>query len=149
MLSLVCRLHNPTECPYNGSRRDDCQCRKDYTAAGFSSFQKIRIDLGTMQIISKLGVSCGSAHLSSPRAAWRLGQVPRMPGGTRSPVLTLRVGLLPSVPAGWAPLGRCLHIGALRPGMTNGWRRWRHIEGAPCSGGVRAAPPKVTSELRP
>ncbi|XP_008144491.2 A disintegrin and metalloproteinase with thrombospondin motifs 9 isoform X1 [Eptesicus fuscus] len=46
------RLHNPTECPYNGSRRDDCQCRKDYTAAGFSSFQKIRIDLGTMQIIT-------------------------------------------------------------------------------------------------
>uniref|UniRef100_A0A452S7J2 ADAM metallopeptidase with thrombospondin type 1 motif 9 n=1 Tax=Ursus americanus TaxID=9643 RepID=A0A452S7J2_URSAM len=46
------RLHNPTECPYNGSRRDDCQCRKDYTAAGFSSFQKIRIDLTTMQIIT-------------------------------------------------------------------------------------------------
>ncbi|XP_060058948.1 A disintegrin and metalloproteinase with thrombospondin motifs 9 isoform X3 [Erinaceus europaeus] len=46
------RLHNPTECPYNGSRRDDCQCRKDYTAAGFSSFQKIRIDLATMQIIT-------------------------------------------------------------------------------------------------
>ncbi|XP_012865822.1 PREDICTED: A disintegrin and metalloproteinase with thrombospondin motifs 9 [Dipodomys ordii] len=46
------RLHNPTECPYNGSRRDDCQCRKDYTAAGFSSFQKIRIDLSSMQIIT-------------------------------------------------------------------------------------------------
>ncbi|KAM7063005.1 A disintegrin and metalloproteinase with thrombospondin motifs 9 isoform 2-T2 [Molossus nigricans] len=46
------RLHNPTECPYNGSRRDDCQCRKDYTAAGFSSFQKVRIDLSSMQIIT-------------------------------------------------------------------------------------------------
>ncbi|KAM9593052.1 A disintegrin and metalloproteinase with thrombospondin motifs 9 isoform 1-T1 [Trichechus inunguis] len=46
------RLHNPTECPYNGSRRDDCQCRKDYTAAGFSTFRKIRIDLTTMQIIT-------------------------------------------------------------------------------------------------
>uniref|UniRef100_A0A8C5K7Q4 ADAM metallopeptidase with thrombospondin type 1 motif 9 n=1 Tax=Jaculus jaculus TaxID=51337 RepID=A0A8C5K7Q4_JACJA len=46
------RLHNPTECPYNGSRRDDCQCRKDYTAAGFSSFQKIRVDLTSMQIIT-------------------------------------------------------------------------------------------------
>ncbi|EGV97729.1 A disintegrin and metalloproteinase with thrombospondin motifs 9 [Cricetulus griseus] len=46
------RLHNPTECPYNGSRRDDCHCRKDYTAAGFSSFQKIRIDLTSMQIIT-------------------------------------------------------------------------------------------------
>ncbi|XP_045145747.1 A disintegrin and metalloproteinase with thrombospondin motifs 9 isoform X1 [Echinops telfairi] len=46
------RLHDPTECPYNGSRRDDCPCRKDYTAAGFSTFQKIRIDLTTMQIIT-------------------------------------------------------------------------------------------------
>ena len=46
------RLHNPTECPYNGSRRDDCHCRKDYTAAGFSSFQKIRLDLTSMQIIT-------------------------------------------------------------------------------------------------
>nr|XP_033782394.1 A disintegrin and metalloproteinase with thrombospondin motifs 9 isoform X3 [Geotrypetes seraphini] len=37
------RLHNPTECPYNGSRREDCQCRKDYTAAGFSTFSKRQI----------------------------------------------------------------------------------------------------------
>lgn len=47
------RLHNPTECPYNGSRREDCQCRKDYTAAGFSTFSKVRLDLNTMQIISE------------------------------------------------------------------------------------------------
>uniref|UniRef100_A0A8C0IDD0 ADAM metallopeptidase with thrombospondin type 1 motif 9 n=1 Tax=Bubo bubo TaxID=30461 RepID=A0A8C0IDD0_BUBBB len=46
------RLHNPTECPYNGSRREDCQCRKDYTAAGFSTFSKVRLDLNTMQIIT-------------------------------------------------------------------------------------------------
>uniref|UniRef100_A0A8D2Q561 ADAM metallopeptidase with thrombospondin type 1 motif 9 n=1 Tax=Varanus komodoensis TaxID=61221 RepID=A0A8D2Q561_VARKO len=46
------RLHNPTECPYNGSRKEDCQCRKDYTAAGFSSFNKVRLDLNTMQIIT-------------------------------------------------------------------------------------------------
>ncbi|XP_038627931.1 A disintegrin and metalloproteinase with thrombospondin motifs 9 [Tachyglossus aculeatus] len=46
------RLHNPTECPYNGSRREDCQCRKDYTAAGFSTFRKVRLDLDTMQIIT-------------------------------------------------------------------------------------------------
>ncbi|KAB0390408.1 hypothetical protein E2I00_014850 [Balaenoptera physalus] len=57
------RLHNPTECPYNGSRRDDCQCRKDYTAAGFSSFQKIRIDLTTMQIISRLNLICTKIFL--------------------------------------------------------------------------------------
>uniref|UniRef100_A0A7M4FG01 ADAM metallopeptidase with thrombospondin type 1 motif 9 n=1 Tax=Crocodylus porosus TaxID=8502 RepID=A0A7M4FG01_CROPO len=46
------RLHNPTECPYNGSRREDCHCRKDYTAAGFSTFSKVRLDLNTMQIIT-------------------------------------------------------------------------------------------------
>ncbi|XP_053576979.1 A disintegrin and metalloproteinase with thrombospondin motifs 9 [Bombina bombina] len=46
------RLHNPTECPYNGSRREDCQCRKDYTAAGFSAFSKVRLDLDTWQIIT-------------------------------------------------------------------------------------------------
>ncbi|XP_039206103.1 A disintegrin and metalloproteinase with thrombospondin motifs 9 isoform X2 [Crotalus tigris] len=46
------RLHNPTECPYNGSRRENCQCRKDYTAAGFSAFSKVRLDLNTMQIIT-------------------------------------------------------------------------------------------------
>ncbi|XP_043835694.1 A disintegrin and metalloproteinase with thrombospondin motifs 9 isoform X2 [Dromiciops gliroides] len=46
------RLHNPTECPYNGSRREDCHCRKDYTAAGYSSFRKVRLDLTTMQIIT-------------------------------------------------------------------------------------------------
>ncbi|XP_075430373.1 A disintegrin and metalloproteinase with thrombospondin motifs 9 isoform X1 [Ascaphus truei] len=46
------RLHNPTECPYNGSRREDCQCRRDYTAAGFSTFSKVRLDLATLQIIT-------------------------------------------------------------------------------------------------
>ncbi|KAM6470860.1 A disintegrin and metalloproteinase with thrombospondin motifs 9 isoform 3-T3 [Liasis olivaceus] len=46
------RLHNPTECPSNGSRRENCQCRKDYTAAGFSAFSKVRLDLNAMQIIT-------------------------------------------------------------------------------------------------
>ncbi|KAJ1110188.1 hypothetical protein NDU88_007543 [Pleurodeles waltl] len=46
------RLNNPTECPYNGSRREDCLCRKDYTAAGFSIFSKVRLDLTNMQIIT-------------------------------------------------------------------------------------------------
>ncbi|XP_041417723.1 A disintegrin and metalloproteinase with thrombospondin motifs 9 isoform X2 [Xenopus laevis] len=46
------RLQNPTECPYNGTRREDCQCKKDYTAAGFSTFSKVRLDLVTMQIIT-------------------------------------------------------------------------------------------------
>ncbi|KAM4722780.1 A disintegrin and metalloproteinase with thrombospondin motifs 9 [Rhinophrynus dorsalis] len=46
------RLQNPTECPYNGSRREDCQCRRDYTAAGLSTFSKVRLDLTTLQIIT-------------------------------------------------------------------------------------------------
>uniref|UniRef100_A0A4W3HDC4 ADAM metallopeptidase with thrombospondin type 1 motif 9 n=1 Tax=Callorhinchus milii TaxID=7868 RepID=A0A4W3HDC4_CALMI len=46
------RLNNPAECPYNGSRRHDCQCRRDYLAAGFSSFSKVRLDISTMQIIT-------------------------------------------------------------------------------------------------
>ncbi|XP_041047780.1 A disintegrin and metalloproteinase with thrombospondin motifs 9-like isoform X1 [Carcharodon carcharias] len=46
------RLHNPAECPYNGSRRDDCQCRRDYLAAGFSTFSKVRLDINTLQIIT-------------------------------------------------------------------------------------------------
>ncbi|KAE8612598.1 hypothetical protein XENTR_v10012910 [Xenopus tropicalis] len=46
------RLQNPTECPYNGSRREDCQCKKDYTAAGFSTFSKVRLDVVTLQIIT-------------------------------------------------------------------------------------------------
>ncbi|KAJ8361216.1 hypothetical protein SKAU_G00177410 [Synaphobranchus kaupii] len=46
------RLNSPTECPYNGSRPQDCHCRKDYTAAGLSTFRRVRLDLGTMQIIT-------------------------------------------------------------------------------------------------
>ncbi|XP_072571069.1 A disintegrin and metalloproteinase with thrombospondin motifs 9 isoform X2 [Paramormyrops kingsleyae] len=46
------RLSNPMECPYNGTRREDCNCRKDYIAAGLSAFSKVRLDLGKMQIIT-------------------------------------------------------------------------------------------------
>lgn len=46
------RLNNPTECPYNGSRREDCPCRKDYTASGLSTFSRVRVDLSEMQIIT-------------------------------------------------------------------------------------------------
>ncbi|XP_029103687.1 A disintegrin and metalloproteinase with thrombospondin motifs 9 isoform X2 [Scleropages formosus] len=46
------RLTNPTECPYNGSRREDCPCRRDYTAAGLSVFSKVRLDLHKMQIVT-------------------------------------------------------------------------------------------------
>ncbi|KAI4546484.1 hypothetical protein MG293_003039 [Ovis ammon polii] len=44
------RLRNPYECPFNGSRRHDCECKNDYLAAGHTVFSKIRIDLISMQI---------------------------------------------------------------------------------------------------
>ncbi|XP_048817064.1 A disintegrin and metalloproteinase with thrombospondin motifs 20 isoform X5 [Lagopus muta] len=44
------RLQNPYECPFNGSRRQDCACRNDYLAAGFTVFSKIRFDVASMQI---------------------------------------------------------------------------------------------------
>uniref|UniRef100_A0A8C1ITK7 ADAM metallopeptidase with thrombospondin type 1 motif 20 n=2 Tax=Cyprinus carpio TaxID=7962 RepID=A0A8C1ITK7_CYPCA len=45
------RLQNPSECPYNGSRRLDCACRNDYTAAGYTVFHRVRLDLSSMRII--------------------------------------------------------------------------------------------------
>ncbi|KAK2492450.1 hypothetical protein MC885_010159 [Smutsia gigantea] len=47
------RLHNPYECPFNGTRRQDCDCKNDYLAGGHTVFSKIRIDLTSMQIKSK------------------------------------------------------------------------------------------------
>ncbi|XP_006888295.1 PREDICTED: A disintegrin and metalloproteinase with thrombospondin motifs 20-like [Elephantulus edwardii] len=44
------RLKNPYECPFNGSRRQDCECKHDYQGAGYTVFNKIRIDLTSMQI---------------------------------------------------------------------------------------------------
>uniref|UniRef100_A0A671LTY8 A disintegrin and metalloproteinase with thrombospondin motifs 9-like n=1 Tax=Sinocyclocheilus anshuiensis TaxID=1608454 RepID=A0A671LTY8_9TELE len=46
------RLMDPTQCPFNLSRREDCQCRRDYTAAGLSTFTRVRMDLSTMTIIT-------------------------------------------------------------------------------------------------
>ncbi|PWA28495.1 hypothetical protein CCH79_00016334 [Gambusia affinis] len=45
------RLINPFECPYNGSRRQDCECRNDYSAAGYTLFHKVRLDLSSLQIM--------------------------------------------------------------------------------------------------
>ncbi|XP_035517600.1 A disintegrin and metalloproteinase with thrombospondin motifs 9-like [Morone saxatilis] len=46
------RLNDPTQCPTNGSRREDCDCRRDYTAAGITTFSKVRLDLSKMNIIT-------------------------------------------------------------------------------------------------
>ncbi|XP_073798559.1 A disintegrin and metalloproteinase with thrombospondin motifs 20 isoform X1 [Danio rerio] len=46
------RLQNPFECPYNGSRQQDCACRNDYAAAGYTIFQRVRLDLSMMRIIT-------------------------------------------------------------------------------------------------
>uniref|UniRef100_A0A3B3V505 ADAM metallopeptidase with thrombospondin type 1 motif 9 n=1 Tax=Poecilia latipinna TaxID=48699 RepID=A0A3B3V505_9TELE len=46
------RLNDPTQCPENGSRREDCDCRRDYTAAGMTTFSKVRLDLRRMNVIT-------------------------------------------------------------------------------------------------
>ncbi|GLD74940.1 A disintegrin and metalloproteinase with thrombospondin motifs 20-like protein [Lates japonicus] len=45
------RLLNPFECPYNGSRRQDCDCRNDYSAVGYTLFHKVRLDLSSLRIM--------------------------------------------------------------------------------------------------
>ncbi|XP_068458877.1 A disintegrin and metalloproteinase with thrombospondin motifs 20 [Clinocottus analis] len=45
------RLLNPFECPFNGSRRQDCDCRNDYSAAGYTLFHKVRLDLSSLRIM--------------------------------------------------------------------------------------------------
>ncbi|XP_034725712.1 A disintegrin and metalloproteinase with thrombospondin motifs 9-like [Etheostoma cragini] len=46
------RLNDPTQCPANDSRREDCDCRRDYTAAGITMFSRVRLDLSKMNIIT-------------------------------------------------------------------------------------------------
>ncbi|XP_041442325.1 A disintegrin and metalloproteinase with thrombospondin motifs 20 [Xenopus laevis] len=44
------RLKNPYECPFNGSKKQDCACKNDYLAAGYTAFSKVRLDVISMQI---------------------------------------------------------------------------------------------------
>ncbi|XP_037107672.1 A disintegrin and metalloproteinase with thrombospondin motifs 9 [Syngnathus acus] len=46
------RLNDPSQCPSNQSRREDCDCRRDYAASGFTTFSKVRLDLNKMNIIT-------------------------------------------------------------------------------------------------
>ncbi|XP_064200825.1 A disintegrin and metalloproteinase with thrombospondin motifs 20 isoform X1 [Anguilla rostrata] len=46
------RLQNPFECPFNGSRKQDCACRNDYPAAGYTLFHRVRLDVSAMRIIT-------------------------------------------------------------------------------------------------
>ncbi|KAI5093665.1 A disintegrin and metalloproteinase with thrombospondin motifs 9 [Silurus meridionalis] len=46
------RLMDPTQCPSNLIHREECQCRRDYTAAGLSTFTRVRLDLSKMTIIT-------------------------------------------------------------------------------------------------
>uniref|UniRef100_A0A673WCG2 ADAM metallopeptidase with thrombospondin type 1 motif 20 n=1 Tax=Salmo trutta TaxID=8032 RepID=A0A673WCG2_SALTR len=46
------RLLNPFECPYNDSRRQDCDCRNDYSAAGYTLFHKVRLDVTSLRIMT-------------------------------------------------------------------------------------------------
>lgn len=46
------RLNDPTQCPANSSRREDCDCRRDYNAAGITTFSKVRLDVSKMNIVT-------------------------------------------------------------------------------------------------
>uniref|UniRef100_A0A6Q2XJ72 ADAM metallopeptidase with thrombospondin type 1 motif 20 n=1 Tax=Esox lucius TaxID=8010 RepID=A0A6Q2XJ72_ESOLU len=46
------RLLNPFECPFNGSRKQDCDCRNDYSTAGYTLFHKIRVDIRSLRIMT-------------------------------------------------------------------------------------------------
>ncbi|XP_061689162.1 LOW QUALITY PROTEIN: A disintegrin and metalloproteinase with thrombospondin motifs 9-like [Syngnathoides biaculeatus] len=46
------RLNDPSQCPSNGSKREDSDCRRDYPAAGFTIFSKLRLDLSKVNIIT-------------------------------------------------------------------------------------------------
>uniref|UniRef100_A0AAR2JAB6 Peptidase M12B domain-containing protein n=1 Tax=Pygocentrus nattereri TaxID=42514 RepID=A0AAR2JAB6_PYGNA len=46
------RLNNPFDCPFNGSRHQDCACRNDYPAVGYTVFHRVRLDPSTMRIIT-------------------------------------------------------------------------------------------------
>uniref|UniRef100_A0A8C7QWL1 Peptidase M12B domain-containing protein n=1 Tax=Oncorhynchus mykiss TaxID=8022 RepID=A0A8C7QWL1_ONCMY len=46
------RLLNPFDCPYNDSRRQDCDCRNDYSAAGYTLFHKVRLDIISLRIMT-------------------------------------------------------------------------------------------------
>ncbi|XP_053741370.1 A disintegrin and metalloproteinase with thrombospondin motifs 20 isoform X1 [Synchiropus splendidus] len=46
------RLLNPFQCPENGSRPLDCSCRNDYSAAGYTLFHKVRVDLSSLRIMT-------------------------------------------------------------------------------------------------
>ncbi|KAM4588255.1 A disintegrin and metalloproteinase with thrombospondin motifs 9 isoform 1-T1 [Odontesthes bonariensis] len=46
------RLNDPTQCPTNNSRREDCDCRRDHTAAGITTFSKVCLDIRGMSILT-------------------------------------------------------------------------------------------------
>lgn len=60
------RLLNPFECPYNGSRRQDCNCRNDYAAAGYTLFHKVRLDLSSLRIMGALVLVHGYCRGGTP-----------------------------------------------------------------------------------
>lgn len=52
-VNVLSRLMDPTQCPSNLIHREECQCRRDYTAAGLSTFTRVRLDLSKMTVISE------------------------------------------------------------------------------------------------
>ena len=48
------RLIDPDSCPANGSRLPHCACHRGHSEAGYTRFQKLRIDVRDMRVLGEL-----------------------------------------------------------------------------------------------
>lgn len=105
------RLNNPFECPHNGSRRQDCACRNDYPAVGYTLFHRVRLDLSTMRIITT-DVQFSKTLLGHPLPFGSAGDcysAARCPQGQFSINLT-GTGLKVAEITKWVPQGNYVSI---------------------------------------
>ncbi|XP_053497011.1 A disintegrin and metalloproteinase with thrombospondin motifs 20 [Ictalurus furcatus] len=105
------RLNNPFECPHNGSRRQDCACRNDYPAVGYTLFHRVRLDLSTMRIITT-DVQFSKTLLGHPLPFGSAGDcysAARCPQGQFSINLT-GTGLKVAEMTKWVPQGNYVSI---------------------------------------
>ncbi|TSK13404.1 A disintegrin and metalloproteinase with thrombospondin motifs 20 [Bagarius yarrelli] len=105
------RLINPFECPHNGSRRQDCACKNDYRAVGYTLFYRVRLDISTMRIITT-DIQFSKTLLGQPVPFGSAGDcysAARCPQGQFSINLT-GTGLKVSELTKWVPQGNYVAI---------------------------------------
>ena len=49
---MECRLIRPDSCPYQGARKDSCECFFNRQSTGTTSFQKIRLNVTSLRVDS-------------------------------------------------------------------------------------------------